>query len=66
MMSGKMATLDLLRKKVFWKKGYDDFGIWHHQENLWGDSNYMVDAVMLPKCGKPSISVREANITSIL
>ena len=34
MMSAKMATLDLLIKKVFWKKGYDDFAIWRHQQNF--------------------------------
>ena len=30
------------------------------------DSNYIVDIVISPKLGNPSISIREVNINSIL
>ena len=56
-----MATLGLLKIKVFWNKGYDVKGFAHDVTNeiLSGDSNYIVPGVMWSKFGKSSISVRE-------
>ena len=68
MMSAKMATLGLLKIKVFWNKGYDVIISVHDVTNkiLSRDSNYIVDVVMWPKFGNFSISMREVNIISIL
>ena len=60
MMSANMATPDLLKITVFWKKGYDviipvDDVI---NKNLSRDSNYIVDVFMWPKFGNCSISMR--------
>ena len=67
MMSAKIATLGLLKTKIFWNKG-DDVIIPVHEVNnkiLSRDSNYIIDVVMWPKFGNSSISMREV-ITSIL
>ena len=68
MMSAKMATPDLLKTKISWKKGYDVIISAHDITIpiLTGDSNNNVDLVMWPKFGNFSISVREVIITSIL
>ena len=68
MMSAKMATLGLLKIKVFWNKGYDVIIFVHDVTNkiLSRDSNYIVDVVMWPKFGNSSISMKEIIITSIL
>ena len=68
MMSAKMAKPGLLKTTVFWNKGYDVIIPAHDVTNkiLSCDSNYFVDAVMWPKFGNSSISVREVIITSIL
>ena len=68
MMSAKMATLGLLKIKVFWNKGYDVIISVHDVTNkiLLRDSNYIVDVVMWPKFGNSSISMREVIIMSIL
>ena len=52
-LSTKLATLGLLRIKVFWNKGYDIIIFAHGVTNkiLSRDSNYIVDMVMLPKFG---------------
>ena len=67
-MSAKMATPGFLKIKVFWKKGYDIIISVHHvnKKILSRDSIYNVNAVMWPKFGNSSISVREVIITSIL
>ena len=68
MMAAKMAAPALLKKKVFWNKGYYvlysvyDFT----KKNLSDDSNYIMDLVMWPKFGNSSICIREVIITSIL
>ena len=68
MMSAKIATLDLLKIKVFWNKGYDviisvyDDAI----KILSRKTNYIVDVVMWPKFGNSSISIRQIIIISIL
>ena len=53
-MSAKMATLDLLKTKVFWNKGYDFLIFTHDVTNkiLSRDSNYIVDMAMRPRFGK--------------
>ena len=68
MMSAKMATLGLLKIKVFWNKGYDVIISVHDVTNkiLSRDSNYIIDVVMWPKFGNSSICIREVIITSIL
>ena len=68
MMSAKLATLGLLKIKVFWKKGYDVLISVHGVTNkiLSRDPNYIVDVVMRPKFGNSSISMRQIIITSIL
>ena len=61
MMSGKLATLVLLKIKVFWNKVYDVLISVHDVTNkmLLSESNYIVDVVMWPKFGDSSISMRE-------
>ena len=61
MMSAKMATLGLLKIKVFWNKGYDVIISVHDVTNkiLSSDSNYIIDVVMWPKFGNCSISMRK-------
>ena len=68
MMSAKLATLGLLKIKVFWNKGYDVIIFVYDviNKNLSRDSNYIVDVVMWPKFGNSSTSMREVIITSIL
>ena len=68
MMSAKMAALGLLKINLIWNKGYDVIIYVHTVINkiLSRDSNYIVDAVMWPKFGNCSPSMREVIITSIL
>ena len=63
-----MATLGLLKIKVFWNKGHDVIIFVYDiiNKNLSRESNYIVDLVMLPKFGNSSTSMREVIITSIL
>ena len=67
-MSAKLATLGLLKIKVFSNKGYDViiFGCDATNKILSRDSNYTVHVVMWPKSGNSGISMREVIITSIL
>ena len=68
MMSAKMATLGLLKIKLFWNKGCEAI-ISVYDVNikiLSRDSNYIVDVVMWPNFGNSSISMREFVITSSL
>ena len=67
-MSAKMATLCLLKIKLFWNKGYDVIIFVHDITNkiLSCDSNHIVDVVMWPNFGNSSISMREVTITSVL
>ena len=68
MMSAKMAVPDLVKIKVFWKKYYDVIISIHDVTNeiLLRDSNFVRDALMCPKFGNFSISLREVILTSIL
>ena len=68
MMSAKLATLSLLKIKVFLNKGYEVITFVCDMTNkvLSRDSNYIVDVVMSPKFGNSSIAMREVIITSIL
>ena len=67
MMSAKMATLVLLKIKLFWNKGYDVIIYVHDVTNqiLSCDSNCIVDVVMWPKFGNTKIYMREVIVTSI-
>ena len=66
MMSAKMATPDLRKIKVFWKKGYGVIIFVNDVTNkiLSRDLNYIVDVVTWPKFGNSSISMREVIVTS--
>ena len=68
LMSAKLATLGLLKIKIFWNKGYEVIISVHDITNkiLLRGSNYLVDMVMWPKFGNFSISIREVIRTSIL
>ena len=67
MMSVKMATLGLLKIKVFWNKDYDVIISVYDVTSkiLSNDSNYIVNVVMRPKFRNFSISTREVIIPSI-
>ena len=67
MMSAKLATLGLLKIKVFWK-GYDVIILVHAVTNkiLSRESNYIVDVLIWPKFCNSSISMREFIINWIL
>ena len=68
MMLVKLATLDLLLKKVFGNKGYNviisvhDFSC----KVLSRESSYTVVKVMWPKSDNSKISMREVIITFVL
>ena len=68
MMSAKMATLGLLKIKVFWNKGYGVIIHVHDVINqvLSRDSNCIGDVVMWPKFGNSSIYTREVIRTLML
>ena len=68
LMSANMATLGLLKIKVFWNKAYDVIIFVHDVTNkmLSHDSNYIVDVVTRPKFVNSGISIREVIITPIL
>ena len=67
-MSAKMATPGLLKIRVFWNEGYDVIISVHDVTNkiLSCDLNYIIDAVMWPKFGNCTTSIRKVIITSIL
>ena len=67
-VSAKMATLGLLKIKVFRNKGYDVIISVYDviNKNLLRDSNFIVDVVMWPKFGNCRTAMREVIITSIL
>ena len=58
MMSAKLATLDLLKIKIFWNKGYDVIISVHDVTNkvLSHGSSYIIDVLMWPKFGNSVIS----------
>ena len=63
-----MANPGLVKRKVFWNRGYDVIIFVHDVINkiLLRDLNYIVNVVMWLKFGNFSISMREAIIISIL
>ena len=67
-MSAKIATVGLLKTKVFWTKGYDIIITVHDviSKILSCDWNSIVDGVMRPRFGNSSISMREVFITLTL
>ena len=56
-MSAKIATLGILKKNFFWKKGYEVIISVHDVTNkiLSRDSNYIVNVIMWLKFGNSSI-----------
>ena len=68
MMLLKLASLGLLKVRVFTNKVYDVIISVHDFTNkiLSHDSNYIVDVVMRPKFGYSSISMREVIIHHIV
>ena len=66
-MSAKMATLDFLKTKAFWKKGYDVIIYVQDVTNkiLLRDSSNIVD-VLGPNFGNSNISMRKVIINLIL
>ena len=68
MMSAKMATPGLLKKAVFWSKGYGVIITVDDVTNkiLSRDSNYILNVFVWLKIGNCSISMREVITTSIL
>ena len=64
LMSAKLATLGLLKIKVFWNEGSDVITFVQDVTNkvLSRDSNYIIDMVMLAKY---SLSMREVIMTLI-
>ena len=68
MMSQKLATLGLLKIKIFLNKRYDIMIYAHDVTNKFSlkDLNYIVYVVMLPKFGNCSIFMRDVIIASIL
>ena len=68
MISAKLATLGLLKIKLFWNKSYDVIISVHDVTNkmLSCDSNDMADMVMWPKFVSSSIFMGEVIITTIL
>ena len=67
-MSAKLATLGLLKIKVFWNNGYDvPISVHDVTNKIWSrDLSYIVDVIMWSKFGNFSISMREVIITSLL
>ena len=67
-MSARIATLDLLKIKVVWNKGYDVITSVHDVTNkvLSRDSNHIIGKAMWPKFGNYSISMREVITNSML
>ena len=68
MMSAKIATLGLLKIKVFWNKGYNVIISVYEvtSEILSRDLNHIVDVVTWPKFGNSSIPLKKVIITSTL
>ena len=68
MMSQKLATLGLLKRKIFLNKRYDVMIYAHGVTNKFSLNglNHIVDMVMLPKFGNCSIFMRDVIIASIL
>ena len=68
MMSAKMATPGLPKITIFWNKGYDVIISMDYitSKFLSRDSNYIIDALMWPKFGNCSISMKKVITTSIL
>ena len=66
MMSAKLATLGLLKIKVFWYKGYDVIISIHDATKivLSSDSNHIVNVIIWPKLGNSAMG--EVIITFIL
>ena len=67
MMSEKIATLGLLKKKVFWNNSYGVvISVYDVTKKIYSrNSNYNVDVAMWPKFGNSSIFMREVITSSM-
>ena len=68
LMLVKILTVDVVKIKVVWSKGYDLIISVYDVTNkvLSHNSNYVVDVVIWPKFSNSNISMRKVIITSIL
>ena len=68
MMSAHLAALDIIKINFFEKKGYGIIYSVHDVTNkvFTRKLNYIVDVVIWPKFGYPSISMRKLIISSTL
>ena len=68
MVHSKLATLGVLKTKLFWNKIYDILVLVHKVTNkiLSSDSNYIVDLVIWAKFGNSTLSLWEVVIATIL
>ena len=67
MMSAKLATIGLLKLKIFGNKCYGIIISVHDINKILScDSYFIVDVVMWPKLGDCNISMKEVIIASIL
>ena len=67
MMSAKLATLGLIKWKVFWNKGYKVIVSVHDVPNeiLLLESNYIPYVAMWPNFGNSNIAMKEVITTSV-
>ena len=67
MMSAKLATLGLIKWKVFWNKGYKVIVSVHDVPNeiLLLESNYIPNVAMWPNFGNSNIAMKEVITTSV-
>ena len=67
MISAKLTTLGVLKRKTLWNKIYDVLIFVYDVTNevLSRGSNYIEDMVMWPKFANFSISMREGGMSSI-
>ena len=67
LMPAKLATLGLIKWKVFWNKGYEVIISLHDVPNkiLPLESNYIPYVVMWPTFGNSNIAMKEVITTSV-
>ena len=67
MMSAKMASIDVLKRKAFWKKNNVLFSVYDATGKILSlDSNHIANLVMWQKFGKSTFSKRQVITTSVL
>ena len=65
MISAKLATLDILKIKVYWNKGYNvKIPVLDVTNKILSrNTNYIVNVAMWPKIGNSSVFMRDVIIT---